>query len=73
MILSVRTDRLSCPRYLARHWLHYGLLVTFALAAWSPQVLGTLGMVTLRLGDFFSFVIVTKQPSLLASITSLLL
>ena len=40
-MLSVRTDRLWDPVYLARHYRHYGLLLLFALAAWSPQVLDT--------------------------------
>ena len=39
IILSVRTDRLSDPAYLSRHWRHYGGMLVFALLAWLPQVL----------------------------------
>ena len=35
----MRTDRLSDPAYLSRHWRHYGGMLVFALLAWLPQVL----------------------------------
>jgi len=43
IMLSVRTDRLGDPQYLGHHWLHYGGMLVFSLAAWSPQVIDTLG------------------------------
>ena len=39
IILSVRTDRLSDPAYLSRHWRHFGGMLVFAFLAWLPQVL----------------------------------
>jgi len=43
IVLSVRTDRLSDKPYLRSHWCHYGGMLLLALAAWSPQVIDTLG------------------------------
>lgn len=43
IILSVRTDRLGDWDYLTHHYLHYTGLLVFALAAWSPQVVDSLG------------------------------
>eukprot|EP00092_Neocalanus_flemingeri_P095620 GFUD01121657.1.p1 GENE.GFUD01121657.1~~GFUD01121657.1.p1 ORF type:complete len:337 (+),score=53.32 GFUD01121657.1:142-1152(+) len=43
IMLSVRTDRLSDVQYLRHHWLFYGGMLGFSLAAWSPQVIDTLG------------------------------
>jgi len=43
IVLSVRTDRLSDSLYLKCHWVHYGGMLVLALAAWSPQVIDTLG------------------------------
>ena len=57
IVLSVRTDRLWDPLYLSRHWRHYGLLLLFALGAWSPQVLDTLGVVSLSLDNVTAFII----------------
>merc|ERR1712110_411588 len=57
IVLSVRTDRLWDPVYLARHYRHYGLLLLFALLAWSPQVLDTLGVVSFSLDNVTAFII----------------
>ena len=56
-MLSVRTDRLWDPVYLSRHGRHYGLLLMFSLAAWSPQVLDTLGVVSFILDNVTAFII----------------
>ena len=56
-MLSVRTDRLWDPVYLSKHGTHYGLLLMFALAAWSPQVLDTLGVVSFILDNVTAFII----------------
>ena len=53
----MRTDRLWDRHYLSRHSQHYGLLLLFALAAWSPQVLDTIGVVSLSLDNGTAFVI----------------
>ena len=42
---------------MSRHWLHYGLLLLFALAAWSPQVLNTLNVISLSLDNVSAFLI----------------
>jgi len=47
IILSVRTDRLSECVYLSCHWRHYGGMLVFSLLSWSPQVLNSLGVVSI--------------------------
>ena len=42
---------------MSRHGTHYGLLLLFALAAWSPQVLDTLGVVSFILDNVTAFII----------------
>ena len=43
----MRTDRLCDVNYLSHHWLHYSCMLVFALTAWCPQVLDTLGSLDL--------------------------
>ena len=42
---------------MSRHGTHYGLLLLFALAAWSPQVLDTLGVISFSLDNVTAFII----------------
>ena len=55
--MSVRTDRLWDRLYMKRHSQHYSLLLLFALLAWSPQVLDTLGLISLNLDNVTAFII----------------